>query len=330
MPSPSSSPSPSRRSALALALASLAAFAPPLPALASVCFDEYQCITHWISSDRSQEYSFDFRPLCSLGNTVVGNDGSGIVRTPSGDFNWTMYTPEGYRWEIIFNICGNTTAACNPSWAHSFSRGVLIQSWGDPPGGTTTDPETGQTVPTTPACEVLGHTRPEFDFVDPTNPGTGGVILRHSSLPPMQGDPFPCLTNPLTGYPKERNLDIVLLCDSSLTSDNLAPVSFVESKQYGLGTCSYVFTLRTGAACGVSGDPFDMVVTPDTSSNAASNFGYTVLGAFLAVGLQFGFTRAYAGGHLARFGLGGGGGGSGGADGKQSLSSQGRGGYGAV
>ena len=38
-------------------------------------------------------------------------------------------------------------------------------------------------VPCTAECEVLGHDRPEFDVLDPNNPRTGGIRLRHTSLP---------------------------------------------------------------------------------------------------------------------------------------------------
>lgn len=82
------------------------------------CFKEYQCIFHWLSETNSpgrpsstrSEFSFDLRPLCG-----------------ANDRNYTFYTVEGYKWSIIYTICGNTSYACNPSWPHSFSRGVTIQ-----------------------------------------------------------------------------------------------------------------------------------------------------------------------------------------------------------
>ena len=85
---------------------------------ASTCFKEYQCIFHWLAesstpgrtSSNRAEFSFDLRPLCGV-----------------SDRNYTFYTAEGYRWTILYTICGNTTFACNPNWPHSFSRGVAIQ-----------------------------------------------------------------------------------------------------------------------------------------------------------------------------------------------------------
>jgi hypothetical protein len=36
---------------------------------------------------------------------------------------------------------------------------------------------------------VLAHTRPEFDLIDPSNPATGGVLLKHDGMQAVQGDP---------------------------------------------------------------------------------------------------------------------------------------------
>ena len=68
-------------------------------------------------------------------------------------------------------------------------------------------------------CQVLGHTRPEMDVLDVNNPSTGGVLLRHTSLPGSRYDAFPCPMDAITGYPKERQVDIHLLCDTSMAKD---------------------------------------------------------------------------------------------------------------
>jgi hypothetical protein len=131
----------------------------------------------------------------------------------------------------------------------------------------------------------------------------------------MQGDPFGCPIDSRTGYPRERSIDMILLCDPSMTMDDATPVSFIEVKPTGLGTCQYAFTLKTGAACGVQGDPFDFQPAVTGAGAPASNFGFTVLGAVLLVGFQMGFARLAAGGHLTGLTsrlpsfLGGGGGG---------------------
>jgi hypothetical protein len=258
--------------------------------LGPTCYPQYQSLFHWISPDKATEYSWDFSALCT------------------GDTNYTFYTPEGYLWTIMYAIGGNlSTFACNPRWSHTFSHGSIIQLWGDPNGASTTDPETGATVPVTPDCEILGHTRPELDFIDNNNVATGGVILRFSSLPPTAADPDSCPTDPRTGYPKERNVDVYMLCDPSVPRTDTVPVSFIEVKPPGtsLGTCSYALTVRSGAACAFAGDPFDTISNTPTGAvvgSAGPNFGFVILGACLFVGLQVGFRHADNAGWLDRLG----------------------------
>jgi hypothetical protein len=174
------------------------------------------------------------------------------------------------------------------------SGGVAIQTWGSQTDECiASDPETGKAVPCTLSCEVLAHTRPEFDLVDDSNPATGGVILRHSGLVPAVTDKFGCQTDPRTGYPRERTLDMILQCDPTMSRNQIVPVSFVEPVS---GSCQYQFTLRTGAACGIDGDPFDL---PTTQATPGSNFGYVVLGAVLCVSLQFATAWASARGYFS-------------------------------
>jgi hypothetical protein len=260
--------------------------------LADTCFHEYQCIFHWLSDSSTpgrsgaitSEYSYDLRPLCT------GNDR-----------NFTFVTSEGYLWTIMYQLCGNTTWTCNPSWIHTFSHGSIIQLWGTTPGGRTTDPETGQTVDITPDCEILAHTLPEFDVIDPNNP-QNGIILRQNSLPPTSSDKYGCPTDPRSGYPKEREVNIIIQCDQSMSVNDVREISFTEIKtDSGLGTCQYNFILASGAGCGVKGDPFDNFVTSTTPTGPGApsyNFGFTILGAVLCVGLQFGFNRAYSAGYF--------------------------------
>lgn len=148
----------------------------------------------------------------------------------------------------------------------------------------------------------MGHTIPEFDVLDPNNPSQG-IIMRHSSLPPMAGDSFGCPTDPRTGYPKERELDIVLQCDPTMSNDDIREISFMEVKPQGssIGTCQYRFTLASGAGCGVAGDPYDVSSNAVTNGPGAPayNFGYTILGACLFVGIQFLYTRFYLTGKLS-------------------------------
>jgi len=266
------------------------------------CFDEWQCIYHWLDKTKTTEYSYDLRPLCIVADRV-----------------YNVVTPEGYAWTIRYAVCGNTSFACNPSWPHAVSRGNVVQGLGNlpSPGTMTTDPETGLQVIATEDCEVLGHTRPEFDLLDPTNPATGGIVLKHSSLPPSASDKYTCPTDSRTGYPRERTVSIVLLCDPSMSSSQLREVSFAEVKPGSLGTCVYNLTLTTGAACGAAGDPYDPAGSGGSTNLAAAcsslvalgapstNFGFVILGTFLCVAAQAAFAFACERGLLDRFGLGG-------------------------
>ena len=224
---------------LALAAVASAQSPTPPPLLASTCYSEYQSVFHWLDSSKSTEYSYDLRPLCVANDRV-----------------FSVTTPEGYQWAVRYAVCGNVSTACNPSWPHAVSRGNVVQDLltAPSPGTMTTDPETGQSVPATSDCEVIGHTRPEFDLLDESNPATGGIVLKHSSLPPSASDKYKCPTDSRTGYPRERWVSIVILCDPSLPVSQLKEVSFAEVKPSGgLGTCVYNLTLRSGAACGAAG-----------------------------------------------------------------------------
>lgn len=263
----------------------------PAASLAAVCFEEWQCLYHYLDSSRSSEWSFDLRPLCSGDDRVM-----------------QVTTPEGYKWTVRYAVCGNTSWACNPSWAHAAAHGSVIQDLQTlpTPGAMTTDPDTGASVPATADCEVLGHTRPEFDLLDETNPSTGGIVLRHSSLPPASHDKYTCPTDARTGYPKERQVRMVLLCDPTLAPTQVVEVSFLEDKPpHGLGTCIYNLTLRAAAACGAPGDPFGPATDPAAAAAAAgfvspdvaargvpgTNFGYVLLGAALLLFGQFGWGK---------------------------------------
>ncbi len=72
--------------------------------------------------------------------------------------------------------------------------------------------------------------------------------------------------------------------------------SFVENPQ---GSCKYELHLYSGAACGVGGDPFDIIAPASVASRPGDNFGFIVLGALLCVGLQYATGWANARGYLA-------------------------------
>ena len=159
---------------------------------------------HFISDDRTVEYSYDFRSLCtpdvdntfvSGTTTVIYNIGAphrppprlGSATSRGGRVpTQAPPTPPSPRWRAG----GNVTFDCNPEWVHAISSGTVIQVWGDAPAAPCEilDPEKRRFVPCTAECEVLGHTRPEFDLLDISNPATGGVRLRHTSLPSQIND----------------------------------------------------------------------------------------------------------------------------------------------
>jgi len=56
-----------------------------------------------------------------------------------------------------------------------------------------------------------------------------------------------------------------------------------------VSTCTYELTVRTKAACGVSGDPYAVPVAAAAIDTPGKNFGYTVLGSVLTVAGYFSF-----------------------------------------
>ena len=276
----------------------LALLLAPAPVLSAVCLDEWMCIFHWLDPAKQTEVSFDLRPLCGAADRVM-----------------QVTTPEGYKWQVRYVICGNTSTACNPSWQHSASHGNVIQDLlvAPSPGARVLDPDSGQMVDATADCEVLGHTRPEFDLLDETNPMTGGIVLKHSSLPPTEFDKYICPTDSRTGYPRERQVNINILCDTTLTSSQIVEVSFIEVKPTSLGTCIYALTLRSGAGCGVAGDPYDPAVPPAQAAAdgyvalsvaqaglPGTNFGYVLLGVFLVLAIQALWEKLYERGYVSQ------------------------------
>jgi hypothetical protein len=222
-------------------------------ARAAICFAEWQCIFHYLDATRSREVSFDLRPLCGADDRVM-----------------EVTTPQGWHWRVRYAVCGNVSYACNPYWPHAAAHGQVVQDLLEPPpgGATTLDPDTGETVAATDDCEVLGHTRPEFDLLDEADPARGGIVLRHSALAPSAADKYSCEIDTRTGYPRERAVSITILCDEALNASQVAEVAFFET---AAGSCEYNLTLRSGAACGVDGDPFSPPsATPSASATASA------------------------------------------------------------
>jgi hypothetical protein len=184
-----------------LLLLLLLALAAPRASLASVCFPEYQSYFTWFDDARTQQFSFDLRDLCTAGAGNVGRDYSWNTGTCTGKTCMNNYT-------IWFTIGGNLTRRCNPSWTHYMSGGSIFQTWGDAPDPRLfppqADPETGAVLPVDPNCEILAHTRPDFDLQDPGNPATGGITLSYQALPDAVNDINGCPADVRARSARER------------------------------------------------------------------------------------------------------------------------------
>lgn len=266
-----------------------------LPALAaSQCLDEYRCIFHWLGNGR--EYSYDLRPLCRS----------------QYDGMYTYYDAANTR-NYTFNICGNITQSCSPSWTVSASHGVAMQSWGSTPGCneyTCEDADNGyQTTCCTAPCAILAHTIPAYGLLDPANPATGGLLLTHDGMAPIEFEPDACPPDPKTLYPRPRQFNIALKCDLGVARNQLFVDSIVQAPE-----CTFTLNARSGASCGTEGDPYDLLSRQTNGgllSDSTTEFGYTVLGAFLLVvgqfGLAFADKRGYLDGVKRALGIGSGG-----------------------
>lgn len=239
------------------------------------CNPGYQCVFHYIDETSTVEYSWDFRGLC---------------RGPGQEYFYRDSVGQNY----TFQICGNVSVPCLSRGAiNPAAHGVMVQTWGNGPFVNPAckadtcglgnplcceDREyPGAYGCCTQGCEVIAHTRPEFDLIDPSNPATGGILLLHNGMMPVSGDPAGCPPDPITNYPAPRTLAMRLFCDPTMFRNDIRVTALVENP-----TCYYTMDIFTGAACGVLGDPFD---PPNvTTTNPSTNFGFTVLGAFLTIG----------------------------------------------
>lgn len=107
--------------------------------------------------------------------------------------------------------CGNVSVPCLSRGAiNPAAHGVMVQTWGNGPFVNPAckadtcglgnplcceDREyPGAYGCCTQGCEVIAHTRPEFDLIDPSNPATGGILLLHNGMMPVSGDPVSIVT----------------------------------------------------------------------------------------------------------------------------------------
>lgn len=275
------------RAALLLACAAAQTTVSPSPTTLpivlrnSVCYKEYLSIFHWLNADRSQEYSYDLKPLCGVDRVLA-------VPMPN-------VIPVRY-WFFLWAIAGNVsrqTFACNPVWGGGatktyFSSGSFIQTydWDKPrptPNPGQTDPETGLAVVTTVPCVIFAHDRPEFDLLDENNPATGGIRLSYSGLTePASDKNNACPTSDLYGGGESpRFLHINMFCDPKQEDLSTNKLLFNE-----IAPCVYELNVTTKYACGVAGDPYAPIQDVATPGR---NFGFTVLGSVLTVVAYAGF-----------------------------------------
>jgi len=107
------------------------------------------------------------------------------------------------------------------------------------------DPLLNRSLCCTEDCEVLGVGLPEWSLIDETRPADGGVVLRHTGVGAMTGDPYGCGIDPVTQAQLERMVDIYLRCNPALDDHTVEPIAAYENT-----TCRYVIELETGASCG--------------------------------------------------------------------------------
>lgn len=242
-----------------------------------------RAVFHWLNADHSLEFSYDIGSLC----------------TPN---DRTFYVPfdapnQARGWTMKYAIAGNVSSfRCNPVWQPTyFSGGSFIESWDldkPRPNGTTVDPETGLLTPISYPCEVLANKRPEFDLIDESNPATGGIALSYTAMPEPSSDNNKCPFSKFWNGPGPRQLTINLHCDPSVADLYADPdTAWAEASP-----CTYTFNVTTKAACGIPGDPFTAPVA--AASRSGTNFGYTVLGSFLTLGIGAAFVMADARGWL--------------------------------
>jgi hypothetical protein len=139
-------------------------------------------------------------------------------------------------------------------------------------------------------CIIFAHDRPEFDLIDESNPATGGIRLTYSGLTEPSSDAFnQCPPSDVYGGGESpRFMRINLLCNP-----NQADLSTGASLFREVSPCVYELNATTKYACGISGDPYAPPV-----SRAGTQFGYTVLGSVLTVGVYAAFLFADARGYL--------------------------------
>jgi hypothetical protein len=301
MPRAAARQSPLRILALTLSAALFAA-----PALADfppgedLCLDRWRCAFEHVNATTGQTWRWDLSTLCRPLNGPQ-----------NGTYSYSGPGTEGQTFQ--FNVCGNTSAVCsdyantNPMYesvgvaTQFFQAGRGTRSNADTSclreDGTTPCPDYtfgGSTCCSTRRCEVVAVEAFRFDIVDPSNPASGGIVLIHEGFPGSDNDANNC-PDQAPGLRRQRQFILTLQCDPNGKVDDLTVTSYDETSQY----CIFRLTATTKAACGIADAPPSSGAAAAAGSNQvgpAGQFGFTILGAVLAVGLQFGVGVWRAGG----------------------------------
>lgn len=226
----------------------------PVPLAASgLCVPDYQCQWTTYTAVNSgtpqaswQPWSFDLSTLCSA----------------SGGYNTT--DSQGHTYQ--FNICGDSSFNCIPSWAEPWSRasGVAVQVIGTTPTCNTsapacTDPA-GNPVCCSAPCEVLGYGGPFWQLQDPTNPMSGGLIIQHYGVLPTNSDLYKCPYNTRTGTMEERTVTFSIACDPTQAPGQLMVINATYN---ATNICTNTVYLAASEACGCSPDCANKTCGPD-------------------------------------------------------------------
>lgn len=155
-----------------------------------------------------------------------------------------------------FNICGYSSQRCLPKgYTEKWQYGAVVQTWDAVPF---CDPNNASTLCNytrddgsvasdccTQNCEVLGVGTPIWSLTDPTNPASGGVTLKYTSVPRDTDDSNSCGLDPITQAPIPRSVTFNLRCSRGALGKDIYNIVVSEPK-----TCQYQINASSPLACG--------------------------------------------------------------------------------
>eukprot|EP01029_Cantina_marsupialis_P025485 TRINITY_DN6753_c0_g1_i1.p1 TRINITY_DN6753_c0_g1~~TRINITY_DN6753_c0_g1_i1.p1 ORF type:complete len:329 (+),score=94.53 TRINITY_DN6753_c0_g1_i1:119-1105(+) len=189
------------------------------------CDPSYDCT--FASGDG--EHFFDFSHLCAPEDYVFDDDGRDH--------------------QYYANICGHAKKSCTPGWIPGYEHGVAVQTWGGKPADCAVEGETcfhsdGSASCCTESCEVVGLGLPDWGFVDPENPVTGGVYAYHTAAPAAADDRYKCHNPQREVVP--RAVKYIFHCNPHV--DTVIPMASFQAEN----RCNYTLVFETKAACSLT------------------------------------------------------------------------------